>query len=234
MPFRAPRRRGVTPGGEGRFPGFDVLAETENWDELTASVVLGRLDPPHDFSFFTPSEQATASALFDQLLAQDAPPKVPVLELVDRRLALDETDGWFYADMPEDKEAWRTTLALLDVDSGKAYGTSFAGLTDQKQRAVIQAVQDAEHWHDIQADHVWSLWTRYACAAFYSHPWSWNEIGFGGPAYPRGYRTLGLDALEPWEVRDQANSDPVSWANQIEEVATRHQDSLRNGSGGSA
>ena len=29
--------------------------------------------------------------------------------------------------------------------------------------------------------HVWSLWTRYACTAFYSHPWAWNEIGFGGP-----------------------------------------------------
>ena len=41
---------------------------------------------------------------------------------------------------------------------------------------------------------VWSLWTRYACTAFYSHPWAWNEIGFPGPAYPRGYKNLGVDA----------------------------------------
>jgi hypothetical protein len=32
---------------------------------------------------------------------------VPVLQLVDQRLALDMTDGWYYEDMPEDAEAWR-------------------------------------------------------------------------------------------------------------------------------
>ena len=37
-------------------------------------------------------------------------------------------------------------------------------------------------------------------AAFYSHPWAWNEIGFGGPAYPQGYMRLGpVSTLEPHE-----------------------------------
>ena len=53
-------------------------------------------------------------------------------------------------------------------------------------RAWSRRSQDADRWHGFDAKHVWSLWTRYACAAFYSHPWAWNEIGFGGPAYPRG------------------------------------------------
>ncbi len=105
MPYRAPRQRAVTPGGKGRFPGYDVLDEVDRWDDLTAGVVLARLDPQQELSFFTPAEQATASALFDQLLAQVDEPKVPVLELVDRRLALDETDGWMYEDMPEDPDA---------------------------------------------------------------------------------------------------------------------------------
>ena len=47
------------------------------------------------------AEQATAAPLFDQLLGQDSEPKVPVLLLVDRRLALGQTDGWHYEDMPE-------------------------------------------------------------------------------------------------------------------------------------
>ena len=39
-------------------------------------------------------------------------------------------------------------------------------------------------------------------AAFYSHPWAWNEIGFGGPAYPRGYMRLGpTSTREPFERR---------------------------------
>jgi hypothetical protein len=57
---------------------------------------------------------------------------------------------------------------------------------------------------------VWSLWTRYACTAFYSHPAAWNEIGFAGPAYPRGYKNTGVDRREPFEVRDaQPGDDPV-------------------------
>ena len=54
----------------------------------------------------------------------------------------------------------------------------------------------------LRADRVWSLWSRYACTAFYSHPWAWNEIGFPGPAYPRGYKNPGVNAREPFEVAD--------------------------------
>ena len=65
-------------------------------------------------------------------------------------------------------------------------------------------------WHGWTAKHVWSLWTRYACAAFYSHPWAWNEIGFSGPAYPRGYLNPGINAREQWEVADQNHdADPI-------------------------
>ena len=57
---------------------------------------------------------------------------------------------------------------------------------------------------------MWSLWTRSACTAFYSHPLAWNEIGFSGPAYPRGYKNPGIDAREPFEVRDtHPSDDPV-------------------------
>jgi hypothetical protein len=45
-------------------------------------------------------------------------------------------------------------------------------------------------------------------AAFYSHPWAWSEIGFGGPAYPRGFARLGAGQREQWESRPFA-VDPV-------------------------
>ena len=222
MPFRAAMRRAVTPGGRGRFPGYDVLDEVERWDDVTAGVVLDRLDPQPDFSFFTPAEQATADALFDVLLAQTEDPKVPVLALVDQRLALDQTDGWFYEDMPEDRDAWRVTLAALDDDANQRFGVPFHHLRDARRVELVQAVQDADRWHGLTAAHVWSLWTRYACAAFYSHPWAWNEIGFGGPAYPRGYKALGVDKRERWEVEDASGSDPVPWGDRVEAARRAH------------
>ena len=208
MPFQAPAQRFRTPGGQGRFPGFDVMGQIRGWDDVTAGVVLARLDPPVVLSFFTPAEQSVAGPLFDRLMGQDSEPRIPLVALIDRRLALDETDGWRYEDMPEDQQAWRVTLAALDDDARAAFGSSFHALSAAQQAILIQAVQDCDGtWHGLTASHVWSLWTRYVCAAFYSHPWAWNEIGFGGPAYPRGYKALGEDRLEPWEVRSTPASD---------------------------
>jgi len=52
---------------------------------------------------------------------------------------------------------------------------------------------------------------RAVLAAFYSHPWAWNEIGFGGPAYPRGYMRLapGPRGRDPHEALEAFGLDPV-------------------------
>jgi hypothetical protein len=205
----------VTPGGQGHFEGFDVLRNVGHWDPVTARVVLARMKPALEARFFTPGEQATAGALFDQLVAQHDEPKVPVLMMVDRRLSAGETDGWRYADMAEDGEAWRITLAALDEEAEEAHGQPFHRLASEHQEKLVQAVQDAKVWHQLPAPRVWSLWTRYACTAFYSHPWAWNEIGFGGPAYPRGYKAIGINKREGWEVADRADTDPVPLAEQV-------------------
>jgi len=209
MSYRSPDRRAITPQGRGKFTGYDVLDQTAYWDDVTAGVVLARLAPTSDLAFFTATENGVVSALFDLLLAQDREPKIPVVALVDARLAAGETDGWHYDDMPPDPEAWRQTLAFLDSDARERTGQPFALLTREQQAPLVQDVSEADRWHGLPGKQVWSLWTRYACSAFYSHPWAWNEIGFGGPAYPRGYKNAGLDAREPWEVAETHPVDPV-------------------------
>ena len=85
---------------------------------------------------------------------------------------------------------------------------------------LLQDVQDlaerGDRWHGISAGHVWSLWTRFACTAFYSHPWAWNEIGFPGLAYPRGYLNPGINARENFETGDHRPADPVPFAVRVE------------------
>jgi hypothetical protein len=204
--------RAVPPSSGDRFPGFEVLAQSKHWDPVTSGVVLSRIGMAPDIRFFTPAEQAVATALCDRLLDQRGDTKVPVVNLIDARLAERQTDGWHYHDMPEDGQAWRDTLASLDVDATDRFGADFAGCSDDQQTTLIQVVQDLGpgQWHGLCAKHVWSLWTRYACTAFYSHPSAWNEIGFPGPAYPRGYKNPGVDAREPFEVRDaKPSEDPA-------------------------
>ncbi len=228
MSFRAASQRAVTPQGRGRFPGFDVLDQSGTWDDVTAGVVLARLAPPNDLGFFTQDERAVAEPLLDLLLAQDTEPRVPVLALIDTRLAIGETDGWHYDNLPEDGQAWRSTLAFLDRDAQDRHASPFAILQPAEQARLIRAIQDLAHrtipWHDYPADRVWSLWTRYACTAFYSHPWAWNEIGYPGPAYPRGYLNPGVNARERWETPDRVDLDPVPFAGRVDRARKAHAD----------
>jgi hypothetical protein len=52
---------------------------------------------------------------------------------------------------------------------------------------------------------------RAALSEFYSHPWAFNEIGFRGPAYPRGYmrRNMGPTGVDPDEPQEAFGLDPV-------------------------
>ena len=195
--------------GGGRFPGFDVMAQAPHWDPATVAVVAARLGRAPSTRFFTLQEEATAAALLDQLLDQRSEPRVPVVQLIDARLVHGATDGWHYEDMPEDAQAWRDSLAALDAEARDRAARDFADLAWDAQATLLQDVLDRgrDRWRGFVAAHVWSLWTRYACTAFYSHPKVWDEIGFSGPAYPRGYKNIGVDRREPFEVPDHHPAD---------------------------
>jgi hypothetical protein len=214
---------GVTPQMRGRFGDFDVLHEASSWDDVTRRVVLARLEPQSStLAFFDRRRAAIARALTDRLLAQDGEPRVPVVEMIDARLARRDGDGWRHADMPEDPEAWRRSLDGLDADAHREHGREFAALDDDAQRELIEGVRVAHHWCGMPGDRVFDVWVRYCITAFYAHPWAWNEIGFGGPAYPRGYKALGVDGREPWERPEIDAQDPVPFAERVETARRAH------------
>ena len=193
----APARR---PAGlEDRFPGFDAISQAQHWDQVTADVVLARMGPPPVLKFFTAAEEASATALVDQITGQHEEPLVPVLQMIDSRLAAAETDGWRYADMPEDGQAWRDTLSYLDDDAFRRCGTTFAGASAVDQMALLQAVQDlgSAEWHGLPASHVWSLWTRYACTAFYSIRQPGARSASPARPTPAATRTRGSASWSP-------------------------------------
>jgi hypothetical protein len=46
--------------------------------------------------------------------------------------------------------------------------------------------------------------------AYYGHPTAWNEIGFGGPASPRGYVRMGFNRRDPWEAVEAHDGDEAA------------------------
>ncbi len=209
---------GKTPGNRGRFPGYDVLGQAAHWDRETRKVVERRLGAAPAPRFFSREEEATCRRLLDLLLAQDWQPTIPVFEMVDARLAEHKTDGYHYQDMPPDGEAWKTSLAALESLAHQHCGSVFHALSKEEQVDLLESIRTADRLGELPAKRTWSLWLRYACSAFYAHPWAWNEIGFGGPAYPRGYKNVGLGKREPWEVLEVDAQSPVAWGERVEKA----------------
>lgn len=219
-PSWLPRQRhGTTPQMIGRYPDFDVLDSADTWDAATTRVVFARLEPPGPLRFFTAAEEPTLRAFCDTVLAQDCEPRVPVAEFVDDKLAAGRLDGYQYADMPDDRETWRMVLRALDATATESAGVVGFAQADESRRLDIvgkfaAAELDGPQWRQLNVSRAWSVCMRMVLAAFYSHPWAWNEIGFGGPAYPRGFMRLGgpsgpAAVREPFEKGGATDENPV-------------------------
>jgi hypothetical protein len=215
-PHRLRQLKGTTPQMVGRYPEYDVLSQTGHWDEVTRRVVLDRVENVPPIRFFTEAEADTLKAFCDIATAQDAEPRIPVLSYVDEKLHGGVGDGWQYFDLPADGEVWRRVARGLDEEARRLTFDSFAAAPVEAQVGVVHRFSKGElhggAWNTINVARAWKVVMRYVAQAFYSHPWAWNEIGFGGPAYPRGYGAFGsphLGERESWEAAESVHYDPV-------------------------
>ncbi len=220
-PYDLPRqRRGRTPQMHGAYPDFDVLEQAGHWDPVTRELVLRRVHEVPEIRFFSPAEAATLDALCDLLTAQDSEPRIPLINYVDEKYHHGDLDGFQFEDMPDDRDAWRLVARGLDEEATKRSGAaSFAAADAEVQRTIATDFADGDlhggAWQRLNVTRAFGLVMRVVLACFYSHPWAWNEIGFGGPAYPRGYSRFGSPDLqraerEPWEGAEHFDRDPVS------------------------
>ena len=220
-PYELPRqRRGTTPQMHGRYPDYDVLENAKHWDEATRAKVLPRVNDVPPVRFFDVREAATVEALSNVLTAQDSEPRIPVLNFIDEKLFTGEGEGYQYFDMPDDRETWRRVARGLDEEAEARGGVaSFSAADDELQHAIVSDFAEAKLfggvWGTFNVNHAFSVVMQDVLSSFYSHPWAWNEIGYGGPAYPRGYSRFGNPQLQPgerevWEGREAFDVDPVT------------------------
>ena len=180
---------------------------------VTRRLVLDRVEHVPPLRFFTGAEALTLGAFCDLVLAQDDEPKIPVLNMVDAKLFAGELDGFRYADMPDDRQTWRRVARGLDAAARQHGAIDFVNAPEPVREHVVEAFAAGELrgevWDELPPARAWKVVTRAILSAFYSHPWAWNEIGFGGPAYPRGYARIGAGQRESWEPAAALERDPV-------------------------
>ncbi len=198
-----------------RYPGYDVLAKrrTPSWNDKTREVIERRLALPREPRFLDAAEFAILVAIAARIVPQPADrPPVPVAALIDDKLVHDRGDGFRAEGMPLQREAWRRGLAAIDAEAQAAHGTGFVALAADRQDAILRTVESGE-----ATDPAWSgmgpktFWKQRlindVVHAYYAHPTSWNEIGWGGPASPRGYVRMGYDRRDPWEAAAVTDGD---------------------------
>ena len=196
----------------GYYPGFQTLSQQAFWDEATRRVVLARVKQVPPIRFFTPEEAQLMQAVCDRLLPQDdrdEAHKIPVVNYIDERLYSGRIDGYRFEDMPPDHEAHRLGLQAIATIARYMYNRPFIQLDQREQDQVLQSIHDCnppageEIWKKMSVQRFWMLLMQDVVDAYYAHPYAWDEIGFGGPAYPRGYMRLEGGKPEPWEVEEQ-------------------------------
>lgn len=212
MPVDPATGKPLTPRAQpGYYPGYSTLAQQAFWDEATRQVVLDRVNNVPPIRFFADC-LPLARAIFDRIIPQDDRDenhRIPVVNYVDDRLSSGRTDGYRYAGMPPDGEAYHLALAGIDALARDRHQRAFAEIEPRNQEAILLTLRDGnpstpqDTWTQVPPPHFWQMLLTDAADAYYAHPYAWDEIGFGGPAYPRGYMRLEKGHPEPWEKREQ-------------------------------
>lgn len=190
------------------YPGYDVLAkwDTPSFDDITRAVLRKRLTEVAPRRFFSEGDYRLLEAIVARILPQtDRRDPVPIAPWIDARLAEDGGEGFRYDGMPVQQEAWRIGLSGMAAEAERRFSRSFTALSPAEQDAVLRAVEagevEAAAWRGMDPKRFFRHQLLLAVVGvYYAHPAAWNEIGFGGPASPRGYVRLGFDERDPWEA----------------------------------
>lgn len=195
-----------------RYPGYNVLNKrhSPSWNAQTREVIDARLAINPEFHrFCDDAEWRALCAVCDQIIPQpsDHLARVPIAAMIDEKLHGGKGDGYRDARLPELRQAWRLGLAAIDAEAVLADGKPFCELPHERQRVVLAKIQKGEvaspAWERLLPALFFAKRLLHdVVSAYYAHPLSWNQIGFGGPASPRGYVRMNFDRRDPWEAAE--------------------------------
>jgi len=192
------------------FPDYDVLEkwDSPSWNDQTREAVRQRLDEVPPRRFLSEEQWSLLEATVARLVPQpERAEPVPIVPWIDDMLHKNETPGYRYADMPPMREAWCRGLDAIAAEARQRHGQGFEQLSPEQQDELLGHVQhnrvDKQIWGHLPAGGFFlHHLLKQTVGIYYSHPDAWSEIGYGGPASPRGYARLGPDERDPWEARE--------------------------------
>jgi hypothetical protein len=209
-----------------RYPGYNVLNKrnTVSWNDQTRAVIDTRIRiDPELHQFCDEVEWKALRAICAQIIPQpaDRPMQAPIAAMIDQKLHSSNGDGYRDSRLPEQDRAWRLGLAAIDAEAVDTCDKPFSDLSYDQQHWLLGKIQRGQVSTDVWQDMPPAIFfarrlLHDIISAYYAHPVSWNEIGFGGPASPRGYVRMNFDRRDPWEAAEASpgREDETRWENE--------------------
>ena len=195
----------------GLYPTYDVLALQDEWDTHTRRIVTRRL-VPFTYKLLSDWEQGMLKVIAQHLAYEE---RNEILDWIvfhmDEQLTKTIGEGERKPEIPPQKELILSGLKALDVWAKRHFLKAFSHLKMKHQDQILRELQQGELtpidiWNSEFQRALFQKLAGLVIDAYYSHPWVWSEIGYGGPAYPRGYVRVELGLTDPWEPK-QADED---------------------------
>ncbi|GIP40290.1 hypothetical protein J31TS4_35700 [Paenibacillus sp. J31TS4] len=191
------------------YPDYNVMNSKDEWDVHTRQIVENRLVPVEDYSYFGWPEIETLRAVCS-LLVDDSRTEIiaEVLRHFDSKMTEAKGEGQRKAGVPKEALLVRKGLQALDQSAMDRFQLPFHQLTEAGRRQLLTELAEGRLpaqglWTAVPQKELFQKLLMLTLESYYSHPAVWSEIGYGGPAYPRGYVRADIGHLDPWEAKQQ-------------------------------
>ncbi|MFC0523372.1 gluconate 2-dehydrogenase subunit 3 family protein [Pontibacillus salicampi] len=187
------------------YPTYDVLSNKQSWDQVTRNIIEQRMHGAEG-TFFTPDQKRTlvaiAKALFPSHVGEQS---VSVSIVLDRRMLEGKLSIYPKQSSISKEVIIDQGLILADKDCLYRYHQPFFMLEEQSKHELLEEWRqndgNPEVWMPVKSDLFFSTLASELVKIVYSDPGVWSTIGFGGPAYPRGYYAYGPKQFDSWEAK---------------------------------
>lgn len=180
---------------------YNSLDRIEKWDPETKRVIKQRiakeLGDSLSYEFLTGREGEILEFIVDALMPQEKNNKyIKIPEIIDFNLAKN-IKGVRYGKNPWPRKFYQTGLADFATQAKEIFGKPIEDFSATQIEKYISDIFERNP-DDFLRRFAWKILSD-ATAIYFSHPASWSEIGFPGPAFPEGYPFLDCTDIEDWE-----------------------------------
>ena len=187
------------------------LIDSGRVSSRTRALLLARAEPDaaeYAPRVVSPAQLAVLRAIVDRVTPQPGPGAIDLAARIDAGLG-GLGDGWRFADLPPDTDAYRAGLDTMEAWAQARHGRGFAGLEGGEQDAMLRAVADGEAPGGELSPAQLRMWFEdlraEAVRLYVAHPatlagMGYSGIGYGGdgPGKP-GFARVGAGEREAWE-----------------------------------